>query len=350
MLIVLPTKNIIDMDIEIIKAIKELSDPHPLQMFVEDELSFYKKHFNHFTSNVIREKKILVFENPNRMCVTYEFDVQQLQKTENLLFVFLPNTRKNWLKIMWEGGRLSVCNAKDVKKAIYEIVKDDLSEVKQKINNADENSLWDQIWNERERLPCFVRGTQLEGDGQLVVNYYDSFGNYKHKGHLFDERCYCYEYVFDAGESHWIYVKSPERFQITINTDDERASVIKGNDPEIKAYRIFHSTKTESIKFNITIRVPETLKLWYSMIVFLSIGLIITFPILGIGLIRREVPLSPAFAQVGISLVAAIIATRGWIMNDETVLKRVSITMTILAIIILILLIVMYSIVGFNNK
>ena len=320
------------MDEEIIKAIKELSDPHPLQMFVEDEMSFYKKYFNHFTSNVIREKKILVFENPNRMCVTYEFDVQQLQKSENLLFVFMPNTRKNWLKIMWEGSRLSVCNAEDVKKAIYEIVKDDLSEVKQKINNANEYSLWDQIWNERERLPCFVRGSQMEGDGQLVVNYYDSFGNYEHKGLLFDERCYCYEYAFDAGESHWIYVKSPERFQITINTDDEHASEIKGNDPEIKAYRIFHSTKTESIKFNITIRVPETLKLWYSMIVYLSIGFIIAFTVMGICLIRREVPLSPAFAQVGITLVAAIIATRGWIMNDETVLKRVSITMTILAI------------------
>lgn len=57
--------------------------------------------------------------------------------------------------------------------------------------------------------------------------------------------------------------------------------------------------------------------------------------------------MGPAFAQVGISLVAAIIATRGWIMNDETVLKRVSYAMTVLAVLILVLLVVIYSIAGF---
>ena len=58
--------------------------------------------------------------------------------------------------------------------------------------------------------------------------------------------------------------------------------------------------------------------------------------------------MTPVYAQVGISLVAAIIATRGWIMNDETVLKRVSNTMTVLAILILVLLVTMYAVAGFK--
>ena len=198
-------------------------------------------------------------------------------------------------------------------------------------------------------MPCFVSSTQLKGDGQLVVEFYDSFDSYRRKGILFDERCYNYEYGLDAGTSHWIYAKAPEKFQITLNTTDKRAKVIKGNDPEIRAYRIFHTTNTEPVFFNIEVRVPRTLKCWYWMIVSLAIGFIVAFSKLGIGLvgIGKGKVLPPAFAQVGISLVAAIIATRGWIMNDETVLKRVSITMTVLAILILIILFAMYSVAGF---
>lgn len=33
---------------------------------------------------------------------------------------------------------------------------------------------------------------------------------------------------------------------------------------------------------------------------------------------------SRQYMQVGISIIAAIIATRGWLMNEETVLGRVS--------------------------
>ena len=176
MLNVLPSKVKVNMENNIIKAIKELSETHPLQMFVEDDQSFYKKYFNQFTSSVIREKKILVFENPNRIKVTYEFDVQSLQNTDEPLFIFLPNTRKNWLKIMWKGQRLSVCNADDVKKVVWEVVKDDVNKVKQTLNEEDVNVLWDKkIWGDREQLPCFVIGALLEGDGQLVVEFYDSF-------------------------------------------------------------------------------------------------------------------------------------------------------------------------------
>lgn len=317
-------------------------------MFVEDELSFYKKYFNHFSVHVIREKKILVFENPNRMKVTYEFDVQGIKKTKDPLFVFLPNTRKNWLKIMWEGRRLSVSSAEEVKNAVRKVVKSDLEAVNQALGEESEDVLWNKkIWGSEERLPCFINGELLEGDGQLVVEFYDSFENFKETCGLFGERSYTYDYALEAGRSHWIYVKAPEKFQIALTANDIRANVIKGNDPEIKAYRIFHDKENIPVKFQIDVKVPQTLKCWYRAIVFLSAAFIVVFAWLGFSLIRKNaLPLTPAFAQVGISLVAAIIATRGWIMNDETVLKRVSNTMTFLAIFILLLLVVIYSIAG----
>lgn len=337
------------MEETILNAIKELSQLHPLHLFATDELSFYKKYFNHFSAHVIREKKILVFENPNRMKVTYEFDVQGIQKTNDPLFIFLPNTRKNWLKIMWEGRRLSVCSAEEVKNSVKTVVQNGLDTVVQSLGEMDKEGVWNKkIWGSEERLPCFISGESLEGDGQLVVEFYDSFENFKQTCGLFGERSYTYDYALEAGRSHWIYVKAPERFQIALTANDSRANVIKGNDPEIKAYGIFHDKENIPVKFQIDVKVPQTLKWWYRTIVILSVAFVIVFGWLGFSLIHKKaLPLTPAFAQVGISLVAAIIATRGWIMNDETVLKRVSNIMTIFSILILLLLVLIYSIAGF---
>ena len=52
---------------------------------------------------------------------------------------------------------------------------------------------------------------------------------------------------------------------------------------------------------------------------------------------------SPVYAQVGISIIAAIIATRGWLMNEETVLGRVSKWLTWIVIVIVVMLVGVYS-------
>lgn len=336
------------MEDRILKSIKEMSQDSPLRLFVEDELAFYQKYFNHFTSSVIREKKILEFENPNRMRVTYEFDVQKLEKKETPLFIFLPDTRKNWMKIQWEGKRLSVCAAEDVKQAVRKVLEKDLDWMSGEMGE-DDDVFWERkIWGGRQQLPSFVNGSQIEGDGQLVVEYYDSFADYKTQGCLFAERKYTYNYLLEAGKSHWLYVKAPAKFQIDLNTVDGRANVIKGNDPEIKAYRIHHSREDNPVLFSIEVKVPSTLKWWYRMIVVLAAAYVVSFGVIGSKLICANRDITPVFAQVGISLVAAIIATRGWIMNDETVLKRVSNIMTVLAIMILVLLVTIYSVAGFK--
>lgn len=336
------------MEAKIVNAIKELPEESPLRIFVEDELGFYKKYFGHFNASVTREKKILVFENPNRIRVTYEFDVQGLTKKDAPLFIFLPDTRKNWLKLMWEGHRLTVTSADEIKKAVWNVVIEDVTKVSDALYEPDEDVFWDKkVWGGRTQLPCFVNGEQVSGNGQMVVEYYDSFEKFEHVGCLFDERRYTYHYALEAGKSHWMYVKAPEKFQIDLTTTDKRANVIKGNDPEIKAYKIHHGTENVAVIFKVDIKVPQTLKWWYRMIVLLAAAFIIAFGVIGSKLICQGANLSPVFAQVGISLVAAIIATRGWIMNDETVLKRVSNTMTFLAILLLVLLVTVYSVAGF---
>ena len=324
-----------------------------LRLFCSNESEFYRQHFNQFTNCVTREKKILEFENPNRIRMTYEFDVKDLAVTTDPLFVFLPNTRKNWMKVFWDGKRLPVCSADQIKSIIYNIVKDDL-DCLQEILQIKSSTL--DLWNNKiwpGHIPCFVEGSFTSNSmttGQLIVEFYDSFEAFEHIGHkcsLFDERRYSYDYTIEYGTSHWIYVKAPEKFQVIMSTKDTRADMIKGQDPEIQAYRIHPNRNSNPIHFSIDVRVPITLKWWYGMIVLLGIVFIPAFVIISCCLITKGEQLTPAFAQVGISLVAAIIATRGWMMNDETVLRGVSLKMTGVAITILVCLLVLYSVAAF---
>lgn len=343
----MPPKNALIMEVIIMNAVNKLPKDSPLRLFVEDELGFYKKYFRHFNSSVTREKKILLFENPNRIRVTYEFDVQKLPNTDVLLFIFLPDTRKNWLRLSWKGQRLTVTPAEEIKNAVWEVVKDDVIKVFDALYEPDKDVLWDKkIWGGRTQLPCFVNGTQVAGDGQLVVEYYDSFESFDHIGCLFDERRYTYHYTLEAGKSHWLYVKAPEKFQIDLTTKDKRANVIKGNDPEIKAYRIHHGTNNVPVKFNVDIKVPRSLKLWYRALVGLGVVYILCFIAVFYAAIKSDLTIkefSPVYAQVGISIIAAIIATRGWLMNEETVLGRVSKWFTWIVIVIVALLVGGYS-------
>lgn len=347
-------KHLTNMENKIKKACMSLPESSALRLFCSNELEFYRQYFNQFTSHVIREKRILEFENPNRVKMTYEFDVVKLEQTTVPLFVFLPSTRKNWMKVYWEGKRVPICSADQIIPSVYDKVEDDLKKL-QGILQFTETPLeyWGKnVWP-KHSLACFVDGSfanQSIDAGQLIVEFYDSFEHFERVGHkcnLFVERRYSYDYSIDYGSSHWIYVKAPDKFQVVMASKDTRAEVIRGNDPEIQAFKIHSGRIQEPIHFTIDVRVPRTLKWWYGMIVILGILFIPAFVCISWILIKKGAQLTPAFAQVGISIVAAIIASRGWMMNDETVLKRVSLTMTAVAFIILACLIILYSVSAF---
>ena len=331
-----------------------LPEDSALRLFCSNELEFYYKYFNQFTKSVIREKKILEFETPNRMKVTYEYDVGGKVAPAEQLFVFLPNTRKNWMKVFWMGTRLAICSSEKIGKEVYNKIEDDLIALQKELQyEGTALEYWEKrVWP--GHIPCFVEGSFMKNSietGQLIVEFYDSFETYerpKSKCSLFDERRYVYNYALEFGNSHWIYVKAPDKFQVEMSPEDNRADKIKGNDPEIQAYRIHPGHGSKTIKFNIDILVPQTLKWWYRMIIYFGVAYIIAFFWIACAHIKEGEPLSPAFAQVGISLVAAIIASRGWMMNDETVLKRVSNYMTGIAVSILICLVLLYFIAAFK--
>lgn len=215
------------MDAKIIEAISNLPKESSLRLFIEDEAKFYQIYFNRFTSRIIREKKILEFENPNRLRVTYEFDVAKLEKNSEPMFLFLPETRKNWLKVIWEGRRLTVSASEEICGLVFSKVEEDVMKVKIETGYVGvPRKFWNEvIWPDKDHIPCFVDGSFQKENieaGQMVVEYFDSFENYSRVGKrcsLFDERKYQYDYALESGFSHWLYVKAPDKFQVVMNTN-----------------------------------------------------------------------------------------------------------------------------------
>ena len=147
-----------------------------------------------------------------------------------------------------------------------------------------------------------------------------------------------------AKGNSWLYVKSPNRFDINVCYDSTFIEKNEEIDPEISSYTI---KKNEGIEqFKITVKVPSTLRLWYCSLVSLGVVYILSFLVASVFAVCKDLTIqefSPVYAQVGISIIAAVIATRGWLTNEETVLSRVSKCLTVIVIIIIVLLVLAYS-------
>lgn len=326
----------------------------------EDDRPFYEKYCSDLTKRIIREKRILEFENPNRVKVTYEYDFTPISTDDmigrnDIVFLFLPDKRKSWLKVYCGNQKLTVVNSAKIADSLYDIVRDDvIALVKEVGYKGDGYDLWKEIWKERKSIPCFVYVEpikELLAKGGIVeIEFYDFLDEDNKKkccSRLFDEKHYVYKYPKVAKGNSWLYVKAPNRFEVDVR--GESIDSIEPNqekDPGVQSYTIHGDKAKDREDFYISVKVPKTLWFWYGALVLLGFAYIIAFVFitrnaLCKGLTMKE--FSPVYAQVGISIIAAIIATRGWLMNEETVLRRVSYCITCIAIIIVALLVGVYS-------
>lgn len=328
--------------------------------FMEDERGFYTKYNHSLTDRIIREKRILEFENPNRVKVCYEYDVVALpvknkEKEEDITFLFLPDKRKSWLKVLFNGKRVTVADGKKVRDVLFEVVKNDIAALKREVDySRSEYALWEEIWADKKPIPCFVFSrdvdAQLSDGGIVEIAFYDFLdvdGSKKRcAARLFDEKYYQYDYPKVANGNSWLYVKAPGKFDVDVVCDESYVEKNAGEDPEINSFTIKGDNVPDEVQFKLSVKVPGTLKLWYSALVILGVAFVLGFVGVFIAALFKGVEsggISPVYAQVGISIIAAIIATRGWLMNEETVLGRVSKWFTWIVIVIVALLVGGYS-------
>lgn len=339
-------------------------------LFYEDASAFYRKHCDSFDDFKLREKRFLDFETPNRALITHEYDIRIEVEFDydKFYYLFNPTERLSWLKVSQEGKRLSVAKSETVKEIVKIILLNELTIP----YSSQANSRFDELWNKKKGLPCFIKFEEIKNckDFLLTVSYYDSIKKgpeNKRRKHfnIFSpllERRIEYEYFPLKNKSSWLYIKSPDHFNVKCQKPEY---VIANNvvDPDFKNQEIDPekisltvlnkkdtTTVENTVKFNFDILVPSSLKAWFLTIYYISI---ITFVIL-LGYILNTIYLmfyepiwniAPILkdGDLGgfvLAVIAAIIATRGWLISEETILRVYSTIITIIMGIITVMYIV----------
>jgi hypothetical protein len=245
---------------------------------------------------------------------------------------------------------------------------------------GDPDEIFNEMWQKKKGLPCFIK---LENAGYndflLTASYYDSIKAKKEQSKICKIRNYIfsfpspllerrikYEYFPLQEKSSWLYIKSPNNFNVIYNSKgsspdkginyhiDSANSNKEEPDPGKLSLTIINSksinTEKDTVTFSFDIVVPKSLKAWFLGIYYISIGalLMIGFNFLNsIYLIKCKPryyfdPIGQLFLNKDIrglilTIIAAIIATRGWLISEETIFRKYSLRITYIMIAIILL-------------
>lgn len=335
---------------------------------------FYRANFNALEKCKIREKRLIEFETPNRAKITHEYDIRTESNIiyDDYNYLFNPRNRLSWLKIKQEGIRILVADNDTIKRKVALKLDADLQKLIPEKENR--NLFFDYIWENQIGYPCFVKVENIGRENFLIeAEYYDSIKEDKvniKKGNIFspfEERNISYEYYPLKKSSSWLYIRAPKNFNLTFDNKkiDYNKDVNKvecyndekdenNSDPDIKTLTIINLKETEErdyiVRLNIGIRIPISLKVWFQSIYYISSAIVL---LSFLNLINRiylrfcdpifgndffgDIVKNENFNAVVIALFAGIIATRGWMISEETILKKYSeyLTVIMLALIII---------------
>lgn len=340
-------------------------------MFYKDTSAFYRTYCDGLDHIKLREKRFLDFETPNRALITHEYDLRIVSSFEYAKFYYLfnPTERLSWLKISQEGKRLSVADSLYVKGLIEKILVPELTLI-----YSDPNVKFEELWNKKKGLPCFIKLEKIgHNDCLLTASYYDSIKQQEDdKSSIINplsERSIKYEYLPLKNKSSWLYIKAPSSFNIKYNHKEtiygkDNNEIDYANafneeaDPEKTSLTIINkkstTTKEDTVVVNFDILVPASLKIWFLSIYILTLAtlcMLIGYFVNALYVLCFEPifnanPLdvlikSPDFGGLVLAVIGAIIATRGWLITEETILRKYSKYITLMMVFIIILYILM---------
>ncbi len=334
-----------------------------IYLFLTNPESFYIKYCQNIDNFITREKRFLDFENPNRVHVTREYDIvfPDTFDYNKIYFLFNPYRRLGWLKIHQGQKRIVISSEKEVKKHIIRILADEL------IHYPVPTELFKKIWDAKKGFPCFIRLVKCkEASFILAATYYETIEKQQQNKVLhsvccfinpFDERCIEYNYLPLQGRSCWLYIKAPDHFNVKYNSCNhsdnnvvEVTTLTSGKDPDIEkiSLTIINKDKpTQSVpKVIFKIVIPPSLKSWFVVMYILSLIVMIlsAFSCLNRAWLKFFNPIfkvsfnpdflaQSEFGAILIAIVAAIITTRGWLIHEETILRRFATSESIFLII-----------------
>ena len=336
-----------------------------INKLLENSSEFYSDFFTHLISRIDREQRYLVFETPNRVKITHEYTLDNPTLDSGYYFLFNPQNRLDWLKIFIEDERVSIAPKSILFDKLKIFLKDELNYLSFFLN-MEVDSILHYLYENCTGKPCFIEFNKksiYENQVSIFIRleYYQTL-DYIDKN--------WYDYIFPINErkieyhytplkkevSSWLYLKAPLNFEIKRTNKVNNVEYPKSIDPEIQT-AVFRNQK--SIKFKYNIDVPKSLKKWFYSILTLTF---ILDCLLILKLIDKyDVPSkfqyltkfsktnnffsnidNSLFLSLSLALIAAIITIRGWLIIEETILKKISNLNSFLMIITTLLLISIY--------
>lgn len=310
--------------------------------FLTNATAFYETHFSSLQANIKREKRQLQFETPSRINVSIELSIELPEKeapTTGAQYLFNVKDKLNWLMIYQNGKHITVASRYIVTGKINEILG---KEIKSLIDDSgiSEKEVLSSLYDISEGDPCFIMyEAPKDGNKSIIIElkYYDSVHHDENQTVFKEKYTPLYEqsirYRFRALKSNcsnWLYVRAPKDFAIELSNYDMEFSSLSSQDEEIKAlYRKANNQRCDN-EIEINVRVVNSLRKWFLGIYYFAtilccvVGLILTIRLLAL-IISVDVPFFTAERMKGltpvlISMVAAVIATRGWLMHEEHIL------------------------------
>lgn len=307
-------------------------------LLLTETTRFYTENFSDLQKHIKREKRLVVFETPSRVSMTHEYTIEGANDlSQGFHFLFNTRERLSWLKIFLEDRRVSIASRAKVVSLLSKQLGEELEKLASLLNRTKDELAFN-LYDLSDGKPCFIEYNQKEYKGQqsllLSITFFDSIRNKtklrkKRWWSPLQEKEITYNYSTISGNANaWIYFKSPTSFILsaTHNAGEGKYEVSPSNDDEITSLVLTPKGNQMCVDFNISINVPNALKVWYNIMLYLSYAGVL-WGIVLIGL-KTKVSISnniiETFSNCSYAIIAALIATRGWLMSEEQVMKKIS--------------------------
>lgn len=343
-------------DTEIVAILSENITQFPnIYSLLTETTKFYTENFSDLQKYIKREKRLIVFETPSRVSMTHEYTIEGAGNIpQGFHFLFNTRERLSWLKIFLEDKRVSIASQAKVVSLLINKLGAELDFFAKLLNSSKENVAL-RLYEASDGKPCFVEFNQKEYKGQqsllLSITFFDSIRNKvshcrKRWWSPLQEKQISYSYNTISGTANaWVYFKSPANFVLSVsnNATNGQYEAAPSNDDEITSLVLTPKGEKLSIDFKISINVPNALNVWYNVMLYLAYsgvlwGLILVSNALWGSIHNKTIE---TFNNCSYAIIAALIATRGWLMSEEQVMKKISNCYTYIICILITLIMVL---------
>lgn len=340
-------------DDEIVAILSKNSSRFPnIYSLLTETTKFYTENFSDLQQYIKREKRLVVFETPSRVSMTHEYTIEGAGNlSQGFHFLFNTRERLSWLKIFLEDKRVSIASRTKVVSLLIKKIGTELDTFARLLNSPKEDVAL-RLYEASDGKPCFVEFNHKEYKGQqsllLRISFFDSIRNkVSHCGKRWwsplQEKQIKYNYSTISGEANaWIYFKSPANFVLSVsnNATEGQYESSPSNDDEITSLVLTPKGEKLSVDFKISINVPNALKMWYNVMLYLGYlgllwGFVLVWNVLCSSISDKTIE---TFNNCSYAIIAALIATRGWLMSEEQVMKKISNHYTFIICILIILI------------